>query len=277
MRAASFAFPGQPPAGDRSADAGVGDSAALPGLHGRRAARAAEHGHHAERRRSADAGDADHHGHRQRRSRVQPAPAVRPVAGERRDQCVGTAQLVPAGARREQPVRFPLGTRRLAAVVGGCHRTRTVHRDLQDPARGVLDRQRPDRSRRLLVPVAPDGQSARCRRPRRLRPDHRGAVDRRRQDRGRHLFPALPRMARAVQQHPARAHRQRRPRRIRCGHGPHHAGHRRPVPRRQHRPAARRDCVGPQRPILGPARQTGPDPLPPRRHPGHARRFDPQR
>ena len=54
-----------------------------------------------------------------------------------------------------------------------------------------MDGQRADRRRRLLVPVAADGQPARCRRSRRLRPDHRRAVGRGRQDRGGDVLAAL--------------------------------------------------------------------------------------
>ena len=94
-----------------------------------------------------------------------------------------------------------------------------VHRHLQDPARGAVDGQRPDRRRRLLVPVAADGQPARRGRSRRVRPHHRGAVGRGRQDRGGDVLPAVSGVARVVQQHPARAHRQGRARRIRGGPG----------------------------------------------------------
>ena len=140
-----------------------------------------------------------------------------------------------------------------------------------------MDRQRSDRRRRLLVPVAPDGRSARCGRPGRLRPDHRRAVDRGRQEGGRHVLPAVPGVAGIVQQHPARAHRQGRAGRFRGRAGERAAGHRRTVPGRKHRPAARRDPARPQRSLLGAAGQAGPDPVPARRGAGRAGRFGPQR
>ena len=46
---------------------------------------------------AAAEGHPDHHGDRLDRGRVQPAPDVRPVPGQRRDQRPGAAQLVPAG------------------------------------------------------------------------------------------------------------------------------------------------------------------------------------
>ena len=45
----------------------------------------------------------------------------------------------------------------------------------------------------------------------------------------------------------------------------------------EHRPAARRDPAGPQRPVLGSARPARSDPVPPRRHTRRTGRFDPQR
>ncbi|CAG7216735.1 hypothetical protein PICSAR26_00883 [Mycobacterium avium subsp. paratuberculosis] len=158
-----------------------------------------------------------------------------------------------------------------------------VHGDLQDPARGAVDRQRPDRRRRLLVPVAPDGQPARGRRPGRLRPDHRRAVAGRRQAGGGHLLRALPGVERVVQQHPSGAHRQGRARGFRRRSGPGASGHRRAVPGGEHRPAARRDPDRPQRPLLGAPGQARAHPVPARgsacgpcrfgaqrRHPGGA-------
>ena len=61
-----------------------------------------------------------------------------------------------------------------------------------------------------------------------------------------------PGVERAVQQHPAGAHRQGRAGRIRGRAGARAAGHRGPVPGGEHRPAARRNPDGPQRPVLGP-------------------------
>ena len=190
----------------------------------------------------------------------------------------GAAQLVPAGRRiRTSPTGLAVGARPHAAGVGGGDQREPVHRHLQDPARGAVDRQRPDRRRRLLVPVAADGQPARRRRSRGLRPDHRRAVGRGRQDGGGDVLAAVPGVAGAVQRHPARAHRQGRARRLRRRAGPGAAGDRRPVPGGEHRPAARRDPAGPQRPLLGRARQARPDPVPARRSARRARRFDPQR
>ena len=120
--------------------------------------------------------------------------SFRPVAGS------GVADGLAVGARPD------------AAGVGGSDERQPVHRHLQDPARSAVDRQRADRRRRLLVPVAADGQSARGRRPRRIRPHHRRAVHRGRQDGGGHVLAAVSRVAGNVQRHPARAHRQGRAR-----------------------------------------------------------------
>ncbi len=110
--------------------------------------------------------------------------------------------------------RVAVGARHDAAGVGRGDQREPVHRHLQDQARGVMDGQRPDRRRRLLVPVAADGQPARRRRPRGLRPDHRRAVGRGRQDGRGDVLAAVSGVARAVQQHPARPHRQGRARAV---------------------------------------------------------------
>ena len=110
-----------------------------------------------------------------------------------------------------------------------------------------------------------------------LRPHHRRAVGGGRQDGGGDLLAAVSGVARAVQRHPARPHRQGRARRFRRGPGARAAGHRRSVPGGEHRPSARRDPAGPQRPLLERARQTRPGPVPPRRRRGRAGRLDPQR
>ncbi len=121
-----------------------------------------------------------------------------------------------------------------------------------------MDRQRADRRGRLLVSVAADGQSARRRRPRRLRPHHRRPVHRGRQDGGGDVLAAVSRLARTLQRHPARAHRQGRAGRFRGRAGPRTTRDRWPIPGREHRPAARRNPVGAQRQILGYAREARP-------------------
>ena len=88
-------------------------------------------------------GDADHHGHRLDRPRLQPAPAVGSVAGQRRHQFAGAAQFVPAGSRSGLADRVALGTRHHAAGVGRGDQREPVHRHLQDPARGVSGRTTP--------------------------------------------------------------------------------------------------------------------------------------
>ena len=78
--------------------------------------------------------------HRLDRARVQPAPAVRSVAGERGDQLAGAAEFVPAGRRPGDADGVALGARHHAAGVGGGDQSEPVHRHLQDPARGVSGR-----------------------------------------------------------------------------------------------------------------------------------------
>ncbi len=72
---------------------------------------------------------------------------------------------------------------------------------------------------------------------------------------GGHVRPAVSGVEGTVQQHPAGAHRQGRAGRFRGRAGPGAAGHRRAVPGGEHRPAARRNPAGPQRPLLGTAGQ----------------------
>ena len=231
--------------------AGLAGRPGAGGVHGQPAAGAAEHRHAAQLSAAAAAAHPDHHGHRLDRRRVQPASAVRSVAGERGDQRAGAAQRVPAGARPRHADGLALGDGPDPAGVRRGDQPEPVHGDLQDPARGAVDRQRPDRRRRLLVPVAADGQPARGRRSGRIRPDHRRAVARGRQAGRRHLRAAVSGVEGTVQQHPSGAHRQGRAGRFRGRAGPGAAGHRRAVPGGEHRPAARRDPDRPQRPLLG--------------------------
>ena len=152
-----------------------------------------------------------------------------------------------------------------------------VHDYLRDTTGGGVDRQRPDRGRRFLVPVAPDGLPTRRRGSGRLRPYHRCAIRRWRQDRHRHVLPALPGLAGVVQQPVTGPYRQRCTRRL-CGRvGAGGTGDRRPVPSRNDRPPARRDPVGPQRPVLGTPGHPRPDPLPTGRRTVSVGGFDPQR
>ena len=88
---------------------------------------------------------------------------------------------------------------------------------------------------------------------------------------------AVSGVARAVHRHPARPHRQGRAGRVRRRAGPGDAGDRRAVPRREHRPAARRDPAGPQRPVLGGAGAARPHPDAPGGRAGRAGRLDAQR
>ena len=147
---------------------------------------------------------------------------------------------------RTSPTGLAVGAGPHPAGVGGGDQRGPVHRHLQDQAGGAVDGQRADRRRRLLVSVAADGRPARCGGSRGLRPDHRRPVGRGRQDRRRDVLPAVSGVARALQRHPARPHRQGRARRIRRRTGAGAAGHGWPVPRGQHRPAARRDPAGAQ-------------------------------
>ena len=176
-------------------------------MHGRRTAGTAEHRDH-RRRRTEPQGDPDHRGHRLDRRWLQSASALRSVTGQRRRQRAGVAQFLPASPGPGHPDRIALGDGSRAAGFGHGYRQSPIHRHLPDPAGGGVDRQRPHRGRRLLVPVAPDGLAARGRRSGRLQPHHRGPFGRRRQDRGSNVLPALPGLARVVQQLVAGAHRQ---------------------------------------------------------------------
>ncbi|BCI86364.1 hypothetical protein NIIDMKKI_15700 [Mycobacterium kansasii] len=154
------------PGDGRRADLDVGCGAVR--LHGQPAAGTAEHGYHARHTAAAAASHPDHHGHRLDRRRVQSASALGSVAGERRDQRAGVAQRFPPGARCQLADRFALGDGPDVAGVGGRDQRKPIYGELQDPARGAMDRQRPHSRRRLLVPVAADGQPAGRRRSGRL-------------------------------------------------------------------------------------------------------------
>jgi GTP-binding protein len=138
------------------------------GLHRQPAAGAAEHRYAAQLGAAAAPGQRDHHGHRLDRGRLQSASAVRSVPRERGDQRAGAAERVSAGPRHQHADRLTLGDGPYPIGVGRGDQSEPVHGHLQDPARGAVDRQRAHCRRRLLVPVAPDGQPAWGRRPGRL-------------------------------------------------------------------------------------------------------------
>ncbi len=108
-------------------------------LHGQSAAGTPEHRHNNVATAASIEGHPDHHGHRLDRPGLQPASAGRSVAGQCRDQFAGAAQFVPAGARSEHLDRIAVGARHHAAGVGRSDQSGSVHRHLQDPARGVVD------------------------------------------------------------------------------------------------------------------------------------------
>ncbi len=203
---------------------------------------------------------------------LQPAPAVRPVAGERRDLLAGAAEFVPADRRSGRPPtgsRWELDPTLLVSAEVTSEEPFTVTYKIRPEAQWTDN-----------APIAADDywylwrqmvSAARRRRPGGLRPDHRRAVGRGRQDRGGHLLAALPGLAGAVQRHPARAHRQGRAGRVRA----------RDWPGRCRSPAASSasTSIDPQRDEIllarndrywGRARQARSDPVPARReHPPH--------
>ena len=129
------------------------------GVHRQPAAGAAEHRDDGEHAAAAAEGDADHHGDRLDRPRLQPAPAVGPVAGERghlRRWCCrvrsgrSPIRTSPTGSRWE------LDPTLLESAEVTSENPFTVTYKIRPGS--AVDGQRADRRRRLLVPVAPDGQ-----------------------------------------------------------------------------------------------------------------------
>ena len=153
--------------------------------------------------------------HRRRRQRIQPAPAVGPVAGELRGQrprCCrarsGRCPIPPARAAA-------LDSRLLAGDLGGRHVAGTVHRHVPAAQRGAVVRRRAHRRRGLPLPVAADDQRARRGRPRRLRLIEDVSVVRWRQDGRRRRWAAVSGVARTVHRPAAVASDQGFPRRLR--------------------------------------------------------------
>ena len=181
------------------------------GVHGEPAAGSAEHRHAAELHVPAAAGVPDHHGHRLDRRRLQPAPAVGSVAGERRGRRVGAAERVPAGARPVdvRPARAGRWIRRCWCRPRSPATTRS-----RSPTRSGPEAQWTDNA-----PIGADDFWYLWRQmvtqpgvvdPGRLPPDHVGAVDRGRQAGRGDVLVAVSGVARAVHRHPARTHRQGR-------------------------------------------------------------------